>query len=451
MQRQIIIAEVAILIACMLVFVPKRVRSASTINPQLLYTSTTHYDPLAWMRGEDRFSGRTVIIEQHSKTPLLPNFAASADPDVSFSADRILISGKRTANDHWQIWEVTLADNSVKQLTTCGDDCVRPFYLPDDRFVYARKKLGGFALETAPLTGGKASSLTFAPGDTLPSYVLRDGRILFESTYPLGNKKQSELYTVYSDGSGVESYRCDHAQARHSGRELRSGDIVFASAQGLSRFTSALAHEVTVNAPKGEYAGEIAETSSGDWLLARRRRVTDKFRIERLQVATAQQETVLKDDHADLVQPTLVVNRPIPKRHPSALHDWDYANLLCLNAYTSKLPFAEKSVAAVRMYASAPDGSTSLLGTAAVEEDGSFYVRVPADQPLRIELVNASGKTVHGEAGWFWLRGGEQRICVGCHAGPETAPENRTPAVLRRATIPADFTNHVLADKRGGK
>jgi hypothetical protein len=79
-------------------------------------------------------------------------------------------------------------------------------------------------------------------------------------------------------------------------------------------------------------------------------------------------------------------------------------------------------------------------GTAQVEKDGSFYLRVPGDVPLRIELLDAGGKTVKSEAGWFWLRSGEQRICVGCHAGPERAPDNTVPMVLQRSTVAADLT-----------
>ena len=88
--------------------------------------------------------------------------------------------------------------------------------------------------------------------------------------------------------------------------------------------------------------------------------------------------------------------------------------------------------------------------TAQVEKDGSFYLRVPGDHAIRIELLDASGKAVKSEAGWYWLRSGEQRICVGCHAGPERAPENAVPAVLQRSTEPADFTNAVRASAAGG-
>jgi hypothetical protein len=41
---------------------------------------------------------------------------------------------------------------------------------------------------------------------------------------------------------------------------------------------------------------------------------------------------------------------------------------------------------------------------------------------------------------------GEQRICVGCHVGPERASENRVPAVLLRTTTPVDLTGSAQTD-----
>jgi hypothetical protein len=102
------------------------------------------------------------------------------------------------------------------------------------------------------------------------------------------------------------------------------------------------------------------------------------------------------------------------------------------------------------MYTRDASGRTALLGIAAVEKDGSFYLRTPADRPLKIELLDAHGQTIQKEAGWFWLRRGEQRICVGCHAGPETAPENAVPAVLLRSTVAADMTGATKLTASGG-
>jgi hypothetical protein len=156
----------------------------------------------------------------------------------------------------------------------------------------------------------------------------------------------------------------------------------------------------------------------------------------------------------DLVQPVILAPRSVPSRHPSGLHDWTYANLLCLNAYTSQYQIPAGSLASVRVYTRLnmedDRSQVALLGEAPVEKDGSFYVRIPADQPLRIHLLDRSGKIVKKEEGWFWLRRGEQRICVGCHAGPETSPENAVPLVLLRSTIPADMTGKPAQVASGG-
>jgi Hydrazine synthase alpha subunit middle domain len=81
-------------------------------------------------------------------------------------------------------------------------------------------------------------------------------------------------------------------------------------------------------------------------------------------------------------------------------------------------------------------GSPVALGKAPVESDGSFYVQAPSETPLRFELLDGAGKTVAAEKGWFWARKGEQRVCVGCHAGPERAPENLSPQVLLHTQKP---------------
>ncbi len=424
----------------------------------MLYTASPRFAALAWLRGGERFPrGAQIFLLQEGRVrSFLPSFAASADPNVSFDGTRVLFAGKRRRGDHWQIWEASQDGGDPRRITSCSTDCVRPFYLPEDRVVYSRKVDGRFVIEAASTRVAGSLVLTYFPGSALVTDVLRDGRILFEAGYPMGNGTEPEIYTVYSDGSGVESYRCDHAKARHSGKQVGSGDIVFARDRGLGRFTSAFAHQVETSTPAGEYSGDVVELGPGEWVVSRRsassasallqnrRRGassgTSHFEVVGWSAGLKEITPLISDSVSDLVQPTVLALRPIPNRHPSGLHDWSYANLLCLNAYTSKDKFGEGSIAQVRLYKQGTRGKAELLGTARVEKDGSFYLRTPADQPLKIEIVDANGKTLKSEAGWFWLRKGEQRICVGCHAGPETAPENAVPMVLQRSTMAADVT-----------
>jgi hypothetical protein len=442
-----------LLLACLLILLTATGALPSTSStewPSFIYVSAGKYEPLAWMHGKDRFprDAKLFIYDARGYRPLLPDFAASADPAVSFDGKRLLFAGKKIARDHWQVWELDLQGGARRRLTSCAGNCIRPFYLPEDRFVFAEQSPKRTVIKTAALDGGGTLALTYSPGHSLPSDVLRDGRILFDAAFPASS--HPEIYTVYSDGTGVESYRCDHESGRHSGRQLASGDIVFARQHGLARFTSAIAHEIEIPAFTEDSAGEITEFANGDWLVASRPSPEARFQIVQWTPGTKQMRTIRSDDRAELVQPTLVVTRPIPNRHPSALHDWNYANLLCLNAYTSKLHIAKGAISTVRLYTQDESGHPNLLGTTAVEKDGSFYLRTPADRPLKIELLDETGKALQREAGWFWLRRGEQRICVGCHAGPETAPENAVPSVLLRSTVAIDMTAHATHTASGG-
>lgn len=425
-------------------------QTAADVTP-FLYTIAKVFDPLAWLHGEDRFpDGAHIYLSNESGLRLLiPNFAASADASISFDSQKILFSGKAHPGDLWQIWELDLATDKLRPITSFPDDCIRPFYLPGDRVVYARKIAGRFVVETKELSGSKILDLTYTPSNALPTDVLRDGRILFESAYPLGTDGTPEIYTVYSDGSGVESYRCDHGPARYAARQHSSGDTVFATSRALAKFTSARAQQLRIVSPAGEYAGEIAETATSEWLLAWRPDARTPYRLVRWKTGASYLQEVLAEPDGNVLQPVVLAARTTPNRHPSGLHDWPNANLLCLNAYTSKYRIAAGSIQSVRLYTRDDLGHPKLFGTAPVERDGSFFVQVPSEHPLQFELLDGSGKTVKREAGYFWMRRGEQRVCVGCHAGPETAPENAVPQILLKSTTPVDLTG-TTAHSAGG-
>jgi len=420
--------------------------------PAFLYTVAKSYQPLAWMSGEDHFSSDAAIFvrDGNGARALLPDFAWSSDPIVSFDAHRALFAAKVHAADPWQIWETSLDGGAPRRITAGAEDCIRPFYLPDDRVVYARKVAGRFQIEVMDPAGGKPLALTHIPANAMPTDILHDGRILFSSGYPLGTGAVPEIYTVYSDGSGVEAYHCDHGTARHSAKQSGSSDLIFATASQLGRFTSARAQEVDVSAPPGEYGGDFVESAAGEWLVSWRPDAAAAFRLMRWKPGAETLQPVLLEPGMNVVQPVLIAPRAIPNRHPSGLHDWPNANLLCLNAYTSKYHFAPGTIHTVRLYTHDGEGPAKLLGSAPVERDGSFFVQVPGDQPVQIELLDAGGKTLKRESGFFWMGRGEQRGCVGCHAGPETAPENAVPMVLLKSTTPADMTGANAQSAAGG-
>jgi len=432
---------------------------ARGMDADIIVTAAPVYDPLAALKGGERFpkGAQLLLVHAGKAERLVPSFAASADANVGFDGKTVLFAGKQSPADKWQIWELTLGDGVPRKLIAGEDDVIRPFYLPGGRLVYARRTAREFQLEAAgkdgmpvlaPIDSGAGAtvvSLSYMTGSTIPDDVLLDGRILFEAGFPLGSGSTPEMYLVYSDGSGVESYRCDHGSARWGGKQLASGDVVFTQGASLARFTSPLAHETPVVAPRGEYAGAIAETATGAWLVSARTSAATHYALKlwepgSSQTGSAALGTLLAQSGQDLVEPVVVAPRTRPKRHPSGLHPWDYANMMALDSRLSREGDLKVAAASVRLETRDTSGRTIVTGTGPVEADGSFFVKVPADKPIRFALLDAKGAVVRQEHGWFWIRRGEQRICVGCHTGPERASENRVPEVLLHTTTAFDVT-----------
>jgi hypothetical protein len=444
-------------------FAPNEARSSGPeIGADFIVTAAPAYQPLAELRGAERFpkGAQLLLVHAGKAEPLVAGFAATADANLSFDAKTVLFAGKQAASDPWQIWELTLANRSVRKVTATAGDAERPFYLPGGRLVWAQRTPRGFQLQSAedgrstaqafanPTAGPGLLPLTYTQTNAFPADVLADGRILFEAGFPLGAGATPELYLVYADGSGVESYRCDHGRARWGARQLASGDVVFTHGATLGRFTSPVAHEETVAAPHAEYAGAIAETSSGEWLVSARGAAGTRYELKLWHSGSPELQTLLAVSGEDLVEPVLVAPRTRPNRHPSGLHNWDYANLLALDARQSREGDLKVAPASVRMETRDAAGRAVILGTAPVEADGSFFVKAPADKPIRLALLNARGVVLRQQRGWFWARRGEQRICVGCHVGPERASENLAPAVLLHTTTPVDLTGATKATQQ---
>jgi hypothetical protein len=301
----------------------------------------------------------------------------------------------------------------------------------------------GSVIQVVPISGGaEPETLTFVPGWYLTDDVLHDGRILFEASGFLlkGFETNGDLWTVYPDGTGVETIRCDHGPQRANARQVASGDVIFNVGKRLARFTPALAEQTGVPQPNLEAAGPGAEVSADRWLIPLRSSPTRPFHLYDWTKSSGQRVELNPGAPGNAVEPVVVASRVPPRDFPSArVPTRTNGNLLCLNAHESKAPIAG-DIATVRVFTEDAAGASVLLGQTVVESDGSFYVQVPADRPLRMELVGRSGAVTRAEKNWFWMRPSEQRICVGCHAGPERSPENRVPEILNRTTVPVNMT-----------
>jgi hypothetical protein len=105
-------AAVALLLVCGFASDPAQVPGAD-----IIVTSAPVYNPVAALRGDERFpqGAQLLLIHAGNSEPLVTGFAAAADANVSFDAKTVLFAGKQAAGDPW-------ADLGIEH---CGSPCAQ--------------------------------------------------------------------------------------------------------------------------------------------------------------------------------------------------------------------------------------------------------------------------------------------------------------------------------------
>jgi hypothetical protein len=291
--------------------------------------------------------------------------------------------------------------------------------------------------------------------------VLRDGRIVASASSPLtespADSRARLFYTMRPDGTAMDSLRCEHKESvfRGEASELEDGSIIFTESGSAGQYGGALM-EIEQGNLKETAAGRRGETYSSPWPLSVEKLIVAKkvktpakpdgkfelyaFDLKQNRVG----QKIYGDARLSSVQAVPIATHTVPKKYWSMVNSASKAGyLIALDSYASvdeKNGRIGTPIAKVRVRTLQPSTQNEVvLGEATVEKDGSFYVEVPADQPVRFELLDANGGTIRVERGWVWSRAGEQRGCAGCHSDKAVAPENRWPMTLKRFDTPTQF------------
>jgi len=392
---------------------------------------------------------------------LTPDFSAAAGPQVSFDGQRILFAGRRSSEDRWQIWEIEADGSGQRQITHSDTDCLRPAYLARDGIVYTvvtnQDGADNSQVHVVNMDGSEDHAITFGPGNFQLETVLKDGRVLVSAASPLvaGVKGSTELYTLRHDGSGLASYRCEHQQpaVRAQAAELDDGSLVFIKNTGkqekaggeLAMIRPGALHNSTLS-PLSPVAWSPAKLAGERLLVARKNprapASPEKFSLYTYDAARgAFGSLVYEDSKLSSVEAVPVTAHARPRWYWSTLKpESKEGYFICLDSYHSvDVPGGRLTakIARVRvlMYEDAA-AQERVLGEAPVESDGSFFLAVPADRPVRFELLDPAGKVIRAQKSWIWSRPGEEHGCVGCHEDKSVAPTNRWPLTLRRFDTP---------------
>jgi hypothetical protein len=252
----------------------------------------------------------------------------------------------------------------------------------------------------------------------------------------------------------LAAFRCElqPPAIRSQAEELDDGSVVFVKNRALGSEAGGDLAAIRRGAVHNSVLGSTSvliwspRQLEADKLIVARRvlapRAAGKFDLYSFDFTEGKfQALIYKDADLSSIEAVPVAAHPAPRWYWSTLSREAKAGyFICLDASLSAdAPKGRLSAPPSEVRVLTLDPATrkeNSLGEAPLEQDGSFYIAVPPDRPVRFELLNAEHKVVREQQSWVWARPGEEHGCVGCHEDRAVAPENRWPLALRRFDTP---------------
>jgi hypothetical protein len=247
----------------------------------------------------------------------------------------------------------------VRKVITTATDAERPLYLPGGRMVWAQRTTWGFQLVSAgrPCAGESALESDSRPGVCFRSLTRRPARFP-PMCWPTGAFCLKPASLSARDRRRNCFWFTPTAQALSRTAAITAGALG-RNAVGLGRcgvharrFAGAVyfaaGARVTHCAPRAEYAGAIAETDSGAWLVSARIGAGTHYALKLWKPGAAALQTLLARAAKILSSRSCCAahNAQAPSL---GLHDWSYANMLALDARLSREGDLEVAPASVRL------------------------------------------------------------------------------------------------------
>lgn len=397
---------------------------------------------------------------------LTPDFYSACSPHLSFDAKKILFLGQKNQNDPWQVWEMNLKNKSVRKLTNFDESCYTPYYLPGEQFVFSKDisdSLTGTSrmLFTMNLDGTNLQQITYHPHYDYVQTILRDGRILMFSQQIFPEQGKIKTLAMRPNGTKAEIFYPGHEMNNRGLRFYETGSgIIYFTEQDTENRNKRNLVSIHQNRPLHSRIN-YSENIEGDFYsvfpqpdekLIVSYRPSDRKTIGLYSFSSDQktiEKSLLSDSDYHYLDPVLVKPYQRPKNLPNELkYNFPTGLILCqdINLTAQTDTGKQKLSKATKIEIL---GTAQSLGIVPAEDDGSFFVKIAADLPFRIQTLNENNEVVNEPSDWIWIRPFERRGCVGCHEDHELAPENFVPMAVNQwpVLVPADSVNSEINRK----
>lgn len=371
---------------------------------------------------------------------LTSDFHSARAPQVSFNGKSLIFSGQKGSGDVWQIWKLDMEENVLTQLTQSDRNCTDPLWLPDGRIAYSKqiegeKSLTYHALFTCYSDGSNEQRITFQPHEDLSANMLNDGRLLVSSKQIYPDEGALKYLAIHPDGTKAELFyqTIDATKSISKAWETLDRKVVFAESGNLVsiNFNRPLNSRKIISEAKQGFFISIFPME-GQQMLASIIKPTERSAGLALIDLSNPKNNILYFNNSEYhaVEPVLVIKRVVPKKLPSTVNmDRESGYFVCMDVNRSDM-ITEEPSSKIQVV-----GIDKVLGETTVEEDGSFYLEIEADQAIRFQALNEAGELVNEPSSWMWVRPNERRGCVGCHEDREMAPENVVPLAIEKLPV----------------
>lgn len=409
---------------------------------------------------------------------LTAEFLSACDPAISFDGQKILFAGKQKKGEPWQIWQMDGNGGNKIQITRGNSDSVSPLYVgslfhlddkaPTRKIVYQ----GGNHLYTCDLDGKNPQRITYNLYTEFAPDVLPNGRIIFSSLknndLETGSGKSLDLLAVNIDGTDLMGYltSLDVPGDKEMVRIARDGRVYFiqsdlsewlggGSLANVSSRQPTHSYNLLAHCENGFYHSPCPLPDGGLIVSYRSKKKGSLYGLKIIKsfcegvqggrFLQKESPLVAGGNNYHCVDARVLAPHPAVKGRSSFVdHNRDTGIFYCISAYISDRPevkqLAYGSIERVRVL----EGvfldreavvTHRILGTAPVEPDGSFHIRVPAETPLAFQLLDKEGKVITSQHSWAWVMPRESRGCIGCHEDRELAPPNQLPLAIIKPAV----------------
>ena len=433
--------------------------------------------------------GRLVLLSPGGGFRVLTaGFHSAADPEVSFDGKSILFAAKPSASDPWCVFETRADGSQAARKITCGARGARhPIYLPtvytltptstepwaqiafvgeDPGELDEAGLLPHTSLWSCKMDGSALRRLTFNLSNDMDPVVLPDGRVVYSARLRSagGGHGRVALVGVNADGTDYQLYAgAEGLSVKRMPTPTASGLVVFVETNGDTGDGSGRLASVSQRRPLHTYRAITGDRDGffhspsplpdGRVLVSWRGRGAETgYGVYRLDPASGARERVFDDPAWDDLQAKLVAPRALPDARSSVVRDDDPDGKLYTIDVGIQEPGRELAPGAakrLRVVEGVPASAERpvvrrLLGEADIADDGSYQVQIPANTPVELQLLDASGATLR-KSSWLWVRNHAAQGCVGCHEDPERVPPNR---LMKALAAPAPVLDPPVERRR---